>query len=441
MNIFKAFAHIGALSDNAPGVVAPVGELSKLSLTFVKENTLHVSADFPEETLVGFSYKEDDVVKPVPAQTAYESLKAVNWVYIQAKLGSFTEIKDVFQQKFITQFGDTFDFIDSGRMIQFQSYWAPEYIIIAPKDKSISESWRIWFADDSFFNEYDEFEIVPVVPLIPLDQFFNDYDTVKGLIDNLQQSDLFARIQTARGIYPETYQRSDVFTWQQADNHALKIDTDWVTLVYGAAGNNLDAVKEALRDYILAPGNSTHTRDEWAEIFPDIFTSTEFIITPLWQLPAIPGGDRQTGTFSGITQHKIARALCYLTCKGVKYNNAHIDEVISSVPSQYRSLMLAVVGGPENREGIDVLNEVFPDFMNVPTTHIDFGMMSETTRVWINTILDPMLMHAEEMTVNSGVPAGFNRVIRDGVVYLAKSYKKFLYLVVTQYSVNKLTAG
>jgi len=68
-------------------------------------------------------------------------------------------------------------------------------------------------------------------------------------------------------------------------------------------------------------------------------------------------------------------------------------------------------------------------------------MMNQKTRVWINTILDPMLMHAEEMTVNSGVPAGFNRVIRNGIVYLAKSYDKFLYLVVTAYSVNKLADG
>lgn len=441
MNIFKAFAHIGALSDNAPGVVAPVGELSKWSLTFVKENTLHVLPEFPDETLVGFSYKEDDVVKPVPAGTISSCFVAVSWIYTQAKLGSFNDIKDSFQQKFITNFGNEFDLIDSGKMIQFQSYFAPEYIVIAPKDQSISDSWRIWFADDSFFNQYDEFEIVPVVPLIPLDLFFDDYDTVKGLIEGLQQSELFDRIRIARDVYPETYQRSDVFTWQQASNHALKIDTDWVTLVYGAAGNNLDAVKEALRDYILKPGNSTHTRDEWAEIFPDIFTSTEFIITPMWHLPAVPGGDRQVGTFSGVTQHKIAREMCHLTCKGVKYTNEHIDEVISSVPSQYRSLMLAVVGGPENRDGVDVLNEVFADFMNVPITHIDFGRMSQKTRTWIATVLDPMLMHAEDMTVNSGVPAGFNRVVRDGVVYLAKSYDKFLYLVVTAYSVNKLAAG
>jgi hypothetical protein len=439
VKIFKAFAHIGALTDNAPGVVAPVGELSKLSLTFVKENTLHGSIDYPEEVLVGFGYKEEDVVKPVPDATAYDSLKAVNWVYLQARLNAFTEVKDVFQQKFITAFGDTFDFIDSGKMIQFKTFWAPEYITIAPKGQSGTVNWRIWFADAAFFNQFDEFEILPVVPLIPLDQFFNDYESVKLLIDAINQSEVFERIARVRNSYPETYQRLDVFTWQDANNKALKIDTNWISLVYGAAGNNLDAVKEAIRDYIL--DNSEHSRDEWAVIFPDLFTSTEFIMTPLWQNVAVPGGDRQISTFSGILQHVPALALCYKTCKGVKYTNAHIAAVISSVPSQFRSVMLAVVGGPENRDNVNVLNQVFPDYMNVPTTHVDFGMMNEKTRVFINTILDPMLMHAEEMTLSSGVPSGFNRVIRDGVVYVAKSYNKFLYLVVTKYSVDQLAGA
>jgi hypothetical protein len=437
VNIFKAFAHIGALTDNAPGVVAPVGELSKLSLTFVKQNTLHVSIDYPEEVLVGFGYKVNDVITPVPDAVANSALKAVNWTYLQARLNAFTEVKDVFQQAFITAFGDTFDFIDSGRMVQFKTFWCPEYITIAPKGQSATDSWRIWFADDAFFNQFDEFEILPIVPLIPLDQFFNDYDAVKLLVDAINQSEVFERIATVRGAYPETYQRLDVFTWQDVNNKALKIDTNWISLVYGAAGNNLDAIKEAIRDYILL--NSSHTRDEWAAIFPDLFTSTEFIMTPLWQNVAVPGGDRQISTFSGIAQHVPALALCYKTCKGVKYTNEHIAAVISSVPSQFRSLMLAVVGGPENRDAVNVLNQVFPDYMNVPTTHVDFGMMNEKTRVFINTVLDPMLMYAEELTLNSGVPAGFNRVVRDGIVYLAKSYNKFLYLVVTKYSVDQLT--
>jgi hypothetical protein len=97
--------------------------------------------------------------------------------------------------------------------------------------------------------------------------------------------------------------------------------------------------------------------------------------------------------------------------------------------------MLAVVGGPENRDGIDQFIERYPDYINVPTTHVDFMQMKEETRQFC-LILAEMLMHAEEMTRDSGVPTGFNRLIRDDVVYIAKSFNKFLYLVVTKYSVD-----
>lgn len=433
MNIFKAFAQIGSLVDNTLGVIAPIGEMAPRSRTAAREKTEHSFADFGAETLVGFSYKVNDVPTVVSDEIAFSCLTAINWIYSQAKLGTFTEEKDSFQQAFITHFGTQFDLIDSGRNIAFGNYFCPEYILFAPLNQSATINWKIWFSDDSFYNQYDEFVILPVPPVVALDSFFDDYDTVLAMVKAIQQSDIFSRMNTAKGVFPETVMRNDVFAWTDPTDPTKTIDTDWVTVIYGPNGDNLDAVKEAIRDYIL--DNSTHTRDDWATIFPDLFTSTEFIATPLYMNWAVPQEVRQNGIWSGIAGIQQAMQVCHLTCKGVKYTNAHIDTVLCIVPSQYRSLMLAVVGGPENRNGIDMFNERYPDYINVPTTHVDFLQMKEETRQFC-MMLAEMLLHAEEMTKNSGVPAGFNRLIRDDVVYIAKSFNKFLYLVVTKYSVD-----
>lgn len=433
MKIFKAFAHIGPLVDNALDVVAPIGELSPMSKTFTRRPTANVTADYPNETLVGFSYIVDEVPTVVDDATAYSCLTAINWTYSQARLGTFTTDKDSYQQPFITQFGQAFDFIGSGIMIQFGNYWCPEYIDFCLHGQSATSLWRVWFADDSFYNQYDEYLIFPVTPIVNLDLFFGDFDDVTALVKAIKQTEIFGRISDARGKFPETVLRNDVFTWQDKNDHSLKIDTDWVTVIYGAAGDNLDAVREAIRDYIL--DHSTHTRDEWAEIFPDLFTSTEFIWTPMWTKIAIPNEVRETGVYSGITSIQDAMLLCHKTCQGVKYTNDHIDLVLSVVPTNFRSLMCAVVGGPENRDGIDLFVERYPDYINVPTTHPDFMRMTQETRNLVLMIAE-MLMYAEEMTPNTGVPHGYNRLTRNGVVYVAKSYEKFLYLVVSQYSVK-----
>lgn len=436
MNTFKAFAQIGALTDNATGVVAPVGELSPLSKTFTRVMTEHTLADFPGETLVGFSYKVDGVATIVPDATVRLCLTAINWIYTQARLGTFTESKDTFQQAFITNFGTTLDLINSGLMIGFEGHFAPEYVEFAPLNMSATNSFRIWFADDSFFNQYDEFTILVIPPIAPVDQFFQDYGTVKDLIAAIKYTDQLTKVAAARGKLPETVLRADTFEWRDKVDHTLLIETDWTTVIYGAAGDNLDAVKEAIRDYIL--DNSTHTRDEWADVFPDLFTSTEFIITPMWNDYSVPNGNKDTGVYSGIVAVQAAMALCHKTCQGVKYTNAQIDACLSVVPSQYRSLMLSVVGGPENRDGVDLFAERFPDYMNVYTTHVDFMRMSDKTRQFV-MLLAEMLMHAEELTLNSGVPAGFNRLVRNDVVYLSRTFDKFLYLVTTKASVVALS--
>jgi hypothetical protein len=437
VNIFKAFAQIGSLVDNTSGVVAPIGELADITKTIVLEKTWWSHSDFSNETLVGLSYKVDDVVTPMTSAIAYQCLTAINWIYTQAKLGKFDQTKDSLQQAFITQFGSTFDFIDSGDMVAFGNYYAPEYIIIAPYQQSGTTNWRIWFSDESLYNQYDESVIVPVTPLVALDTFFGDYDTVLALVQAIKQSDLFTRIATAKGIFPETVLRTDTFAWTDATDKTKTIDTDWISVIYGQSGNNLDSVKEEFRTYILA--NSTHTRDQWAVIFPDLFTSTEFIFTPMWGDYAIPKSDRATGIFSGIISFTKAMTLAHATCQGVGYTNTFIDSVIQALPSQYRSLMCAVVGGPENRNGLDTFNARYPDYINSPSTGLDFQRMSEETKGFC-MMLAEMLLYGEDLTLDSGVPAGYNRLIRNGVVYIAKSYEDYLYLVTTKYSVDAAQA-
>lgn len=435
MRIFKGFAQIGPLTDNAANVVAPVGELSTRSRTFTKDLTEHYDATYPGETLIGFSHTNNNVKGRITAADALKILKAINWIYTNARLGKFTENRESFQQQFIAANGSEYDLISSGEMIAFTTYFAPEYIEIAPAGQSANYLWRVWFANESFYNQYDEFEILVIPPITNLNLFFDDYADVKKLIDAVNQGDVFTRMTNAVGKFPQTTQRSDMFQWQDANDPTLKIPTYWATAHYGLAGNNLDAVKEAIRTYILA--NSTHTRDEWAKIFPDLFTSTEFIITPMWNDYAIPAQVRESGVYSSILPFQKAIALSYKTCKGTKYTNAHIAKVISGITALHKAVSCAVVGGPENRNGIDILNEKFPDYICVPTTHPDYVKMSADTRGFV-MLLSEMLMHAEELTSNSGVPQNFNRLIRDGVTYLATSYSDFLFLVVTKQSVQQL---
>ena len=72
------------------------------------------------------------------------------------------------------------------------------------------------------------------------------------------------------------------FKWHNPVNRQAELDTNWYVLIWGDAGDNIDSVREKIQDTILA--NSTHSRDEWKEVFPEIFKRNEFIIVPQWDV-------------------------------------------------------------------------------------------------------------------------------------------------------------
>lgn len=433
----KGFANIGALIDNTNQVVAPLGELAPIGWTYAREKTHHQAADYPGITFSSFTSTQGGA-HVQPDETFINGVLAViNWIYTQANAGSFSQDAAAFQSLFINRWGDTTEFHNSGVMIKDGSIWAPEFFDISFTNATIGDNRvKVWLASDSFLNQFDDFEILVVPPLVPIDQFFGDYNAVKALVAAITWPDLVSRLEETKAGYPETLIRSDSFDWVDANDRTKTISTDWTTVIYGAAGNNIDNIKTAIVDYIL--NNSTHTRDEWAVIFPDIFQSTEFIITPMWNNYAIPNQVLVTGLYSSTVNFVDAEAIAVVTAKGTGYTEEFVKSVLSAVASTYKSLQLLAVGGPNNRDGVNKFYDEWPDYMAIPTTNTDFGRMSKDTRAFIAQLTE-QLMYAETMTPDTSVPLNYSRMQRDGVYYIVRSYGKVQYLVVLKYSLNDST--
>ena len=434
MKSFKGFAHIGTLADNRDHKDAPVGELSALSQTFTRDQTKHTSGANPGFMLRGFSYYVDDVKTQFPDVDALAILAKIDWVYGKARLGTLTTDVLSVRNAWITDNAATHDLLETGEMVLFDTNkWCPSYIVFAPK--GTTTRWKIWFAEAAFFNQFDEYIFNHVKPLTNLDDFCLDYVNLKPKLAARTLSDSISQVDVLRKSDPETRLRVDPFDWIDPIDRNLKISVDWMSLLWGEAGNNLDATKESLAAWILA--NSTHTREEWAVIFPDIFTSTELIFVPIWDEFAVPERPRESGIYRGAGNMMAGIAKAKIVAKGVKYTPTHIQAVANDCPTQFKSVRCIVVGGPENRDGKNQLILQHPDWLNVPTTHVDFMRMTELTRGAVMLIME-MLQYAEEMTPTTAPPTGYNRTMRDGVMYLSKTYQKFLYLVVTKHSFDAL---
>lgn len=442
----KAFVKIQALVDNAFGVIAPVGELSPLGWTFAREKTHYNNADMPGLAISVFSSYRHVTNGNVTTRTYVEPdavfeakvIEILYWVHQNAQAGRFSQNVDDFRTQMLNRFGERIDLYNSGRMVGSNGAWYPSSIDWKFTDEQEDNRLKIWFANEQFVNEYDEYDIVVVPPIVDIDRFFEGYTAVKTIHSQVKMSEIMNRVTLAKEDNPESNIVTLSFDWVNPNNRQQRLPFDWTSIIYGLAGDNTDNMKQAIIRYIEE--HSTHPRSEWEAIFPDIFTATEFIVTPMWNHYAIPNRQLEAGLYSPVVPVFDATALTELTSKGEGYTQEHVTRNLYILPSLYKQVALAVVPGPNNRVGFTRFNEVFPDYLNYRSTDTDWGRMSTKTRAFIQ-VLNTLLNHAETLTDVSTVPRGYNRTVRDGVVYISIIHDNIQYLVVSKHSLNDPATG
>lgn len=439
MYVQKSFMTNTAFANNTPGVVAKLGELSPEGYTFSREKGYYSDkTKAPNLVLTTFISKEGDTSIQMPALIADQTLDVCNYIYNQTLGGQTDILPGVLLENLLTNFSGKAGEFECGNMVSDGVYTLPEWVSwkcltdAAHADNFI----KVWFVDASFKQQYDEYEIYVIPPFDTLNNFFKPGSEVEVLVGQLASSETMERIQAAKQGYPETVIRTNSYDYIDPLNAAHTVKTDWSVLIYGAAGDNVDSIKDALMGYILANGRD-HTRAEWTKIFPDIFKRTEFIMLPLWDQYAIPNREIATGIYS--PQVKLATVIDKMKQYATQYPESHIDTHLTMMGHPYRSLAMLCIGSPDNRDAQYELTDVFPDLIAVASTSVDFNRMSQLTQDWAEMIA-AMIYTAESMSNFTSIPQGMQKVTRDGILYLAKGYKNINYLIVAKSNMSEASA-
>lgn len=438
----QGFLVVGALTENAPGEVALFGEISADALTYAVDRGIYTDPDIRGSAVIGFSsFDEADpeiTVEPSLDQVS-QMLRVTKYLSDQSDNGLVTDDRDALFDMLMAQFGDEITSLTFGDIVQDGNRWMPQWLMwsqIPAAGEAATATYKIWFSDVAFRQQYDRYTIRIVAPIDRIDDFFLDPLVVKRTVEARTMTTTMEKVQQIRKLDPFTLNRSDMFEYNDPEDPTWKVPTNWITLHYGIAGNNIDAIKDAIVKWILA--NSTHSREEWVKIFPELFTSTEFICTPMWLNYATENKTNQAGVHSPIMSYADAVTLSNLCCKSPGYTPEHIIGYLTSLPVMFKSMNIAVVGGPENRNGTYWLTDYVKDYINTPTGSIDANRMSNSTREWV-LLMERLLETAERMTEFSDMPVGINRMNRNGVLYAAASHNQVQYLVVSRLWLEKAT--
>lgn len=451
----KAFVSYGALTNNAYGVTSPIGELSLRSGTFAKDRAHFIGAtDTSPQTsaeLTIFSSKlEDGTPTDAPAELSALLVEIGAWAYKQAVDGVFTSSTDSFRDIFEAQFGAKTNDLNVGIMVTNGTIWMPSYITFFLDSEEVftnpvpagfeNARSRLWFSDAAFKQQYDEYNIAFVAPVAELDDLFQYPLQVVNLLAERTPAETTELVAQVAGNSPYTILTSRNFKYYHLGNPLEQTDAYWTFVIWSEYGNNLDTMKIDLAAWILA--NSTHTREEWIQIFPDIFATTEFIITPLWNQYAIPNLTLEQALYSPTVKLEDARTFMRATAAGTGYTNQHVDDHMTFLSMPFKSLACICIGGPENRDEKYHLYDVRTDFIDVPTSSLDFDRQSEETRNWAMKMF-AMLNVAESMSETTDMPAGMYRLKRlnadnEEILYVAASIYDVQYLVTAKTSLNTM---
>lgn len=433
----KGFIGYPSMVSNVPDQVAKFGELSKNSMTYAKDVTIHTSPSLPNTVFLSFHSVKDEILADVPTEVKDVVLRISKYLLDQAIAGAITQDPQVVRQLVLAEFGDVLTSFTTGKMLTNNSIWMPEYVVLETNALAEQNRVQVWYADESFSGQYDEYFIEIIHPLIPYDDFFKDPLTV---IQALRDYDFDVKLEeahTKRAAYPYTNLRSMTYDYVNPANPNMREPARWLALLYGIAADNQDLINDKIIEELLA--GSTHTREEWEQILPDLFKKTEFIITPFFHNYSVPTGILGSGMYSPTVDPRKELPLLRRTARGPGYTAGWVDAQYELSSNTYKSIAFGVLGNPQNRGGIVRFSKKFPDYMLMTNDANDFDRVDpKTTGEWL-PIFARLLKAAETMDRFSSVPAQVSRMIRDGVVYASAVFQRTNYLVVTKSSVEEFT--
>lgn len=424
MYIIKGFCVIPSVISNIPNETWRVGELSRLAMTYARDVTSFVDPSNTSVRLEVFSSKLNFIDKMMDKDDASVVLTILNRVVSYFRVVNLPLQHDDFLDYInMTTNISRFAF---GQLVSTAKITLPEWIDFYFENNT--KRTRVWFSDQAFTEQYDDYSIGVVSPVVNIDDFFTLAPlTLKEKILEISPIEMTEKIEATKNYNPETFIRTIKALFSSLTTPSVEVMTYWHVVIYGPAGDNIDCIKDAVADYILK--RSTYTRDEWVKILPYIFNRTEFILLPRWDLIAIENMSTQTGLYSSVVDPVEAIRFC------VKYINyymvEHTSVSVEIIHHPYKTLSMCIVTGPDNENENTSFKTKFPDYLPVSSSSIDFNRMSSYTKTFID-LLEEMMILAEVLDEFTDIPPRYRRIRRDNKYYISLLLDEVQYLVASK---------
>ncbi len=428
--IIKAFLVQRDLVSNEATIVSPMGELSSFSLTFSRMKGYYKDPTRPNYTLVSFTSRDvNGSYWPLEQEQVSRIFTLIDYLksYYITHLPPY-RIESI-RDDVLARYPNTYlELTTSDELITYRNVTLPHWISFI--DGVSGASISLWLTDTSFRALYDECETIVVTPLPNLDDFLFAPNQTPSLIASQTLTDVMARVDAIRGDEPYTYLRFVSVNYMDPVNGAA-IPVSWPVILYGIANDFYDNLKLAIIDKITQ--ESVFPVSQWRSIFPQLFERTEMVVVPFWDRYAIPNMLTQTGIYASYiaVNEVVDRVLPYVSF----YDTDWVRQYTYTAPFAYKCLLLGIVDGQYNDSSRGHFTQVYPDYLPLASTAIDFTRMSALTQTLIRQ-LETVLVLAEKADRYTLLPDWIKRVRRGNITYYAFRTNDIDFLVVPKYVIG-----
>jgi hypothetical protein len=428
MNLIKGFVTINTYVSNVKNTVSLLGELSTWSQTYSRQKADYVLPAYSNLKLTTFkSIKASDKsYKTLPDIEIKEIFDIINKC-IDYNINNIQPYNpDDFRNSINNFFFGKLLNFSTGAFVSNGSISLPQWVSWESIDNS-NDNIKIWLSDAAFKDQYDEYEIEVIPPVSDLSLLFGLPAPLKIALDSRSLSQTYELVDTIKAGNPETCVRSLPFTLTNLFTSDTII-TNWTAVIYGKAGDQLDNIKEAVTTYVL--NNSNKTLVQYQTILPELFRRTEFILVPLWHKKSISNLTELSSLYSSIVSYKDILAFLTNVYETVVYPTGYVAENMAIMPYDFKGISVSIIPGTTNITGKRALSDLFPDYIAVNTSSLDFSRMTVNTQKFVIE-LGKLLLASESLTNGNILPGNFRQINRNGMSYISMTFDGINYLMAT----------
>ena len=438
MATIRGYIPMAALSDNRHNVVAKFGEFSTKVDTFTRDMQHFYKDAMPGVGFHALFSEENDNHWVIDVATGESILAVGKWVYDQYLAGLIP--RNTSKAAFIVALTKQFPTMKSFAVGELLAGPAsnknmPDYIRMVTV--AGNHTVQIWFADSAIKAQYDTYEVNVLPPVRDVKMLNNHLSAVQTAVMTHGIAAIRQQAEAIIGEDPPTYDTTYMLTWKDPTGSGSTLELTWTVIGYGPLSVEEEAIKDAIKQYL-----TDHAPDiDWSKIFPSLYSSSEFVIIPLWEQTSPVTEDIDLGTYSPFTLVNDAKPIATPRLP-VGYSAAtnistHLNNYLQVFCFIWRSITLAAVGSPSNLASNRKIESIIPDLLNVPTTNGDWGRMSPSTAAFVEK-LTFCLETARNFGPTSVAPSGLMKRISGARIYLSFNHGDYKIMVLTRFGYGTL---